>query len=66
VRDELAREGLRIQAAELIWRPTVLFPITDKTAAEKAITFIEKLENLDDVSKVWVNFDISDDILSTL
>ena len=64
VRSYLAGKGITIQNAELVYNPIVLFPITDKTIAEKAVAFLEKLEELEDVQKVFANFDIPDAIMS--
>jgi YebC/PmpR family DNA-binding regulatory protein len=63
VRSYLAGKGICIQNAELIYKPIVLFPITDKATAEKAVAFLEKLEELEDVQKVFANFDIPDAIM---
>lgn len=63
VRSYLAGKGITIQNAELIYNPIVLFPITDKAVAEKAVAFLEKLEELEDVQKVFANFDIPDVIM---
>lgn len=63
VRSELIARGLEIKNAELIYKPTVFHPISSKEALEKALSFIEKLEELDDVQKVSANFDIPDDIM---
>ncbi len=64
VRSYLAGKGITIQNAELVYNPIVLFPITDKIIAEKAVAFLEKLEELEDVQKVFANFDIPDAIMS--
>lgn len=64
VRSYLAGKGIAIQNAEFVYNPIVLFPITDKTIAEKAVAFLEKLEELEDVQKVFANFDIPDAIMS--
>ncbi len=61
-RDGLSSQGLTISEAELIWRPVVITEITDKESAEKALNFVDKLESLDDVQKVYVNFDIPDEL----
>jgi YebC/PmpR family DNA-binding regulatory protein len=63
VRSFLVGKGISIQNAELIYRPVVLLPISDKTVAEKAVAFLEKLEELNDVQKVFANFDIPDAIM---
>lgn len=64
IRSFLAEKGISIKNAELIYKPTVLFPISDKNTADKAIAFLEKLEDLDDVQKVFANFDIPDSVVS--
>lgn len=64
VRSFLKGKGITIQNAELIYKPIVLSPIADKMASEKAIAFVEKLEDLSDVQKVYANFDIPDAIIS--
>lgn len=64
VRTFLAGKGIIIQNAELIYKPVVLFPISDKIFLEKAVSFLEKLEELNDVQKVFANFDIPDGIMS--
>lgn len=62
-RAALVEQGLTIKAAELIWKPTMTTPITDKAMAEKALNFLDKLDSLDDVQKVYANFDIPDTLL---
>lgn len=64
VRSFLTEKGITVQNAELVYKPVVLFTISDKITAEKAVAFFEKLEELDDVQKVFTNFDIPDDIMS--
>ena len=58
VRSVLLTGGLSLKAAEFMYKPTVLFPISDKSSVEKAIAFVEKMEDVSDVQKVYVNFDI--------
>jgi YebC/PmpR family DNA-binding regulatory protein len=63
VKDALSQSGLNIKTFELIFRPIVINAITDKLTAEKALSFIDKLESLDDVQKVYANFDIPDELI---
>ena len=63
VRDDLSKQGLNVKSAELTLRPIVINTITDKVTAEKALNFIEKMEDLDDVQKVYANFDIPDELI---
>lgn len=63
-REALAAQSLTVLSAELTWQPTLLSEITDKAAAERALEFLDKLENLDDVQKVYANCDIPDELMS--
>lgn len=58
VRTALLASGLSLKTAEFMYKPTVLFPISDKDAVEKAFSFIEKLEDVGDVQNVYVNLDV--------
>ncbi|MBI1919404.1 YebC/PmpR family DNA-binding transcriptional regulator [Candidatus Microgenomates bacterium] len=63
VKDRLIAAGLIIIEAELNRKPTVTVPITNKEIYGKILSFMETLENLDDVQKVYSNFEISDELL---
>jgi YebC/PmpR family DNA-binding regulatory protein len=63
IKDELSNNGLEAKTYELLFRPVVINSITDKSSAEKALSFIDKLESLDDVQKVYANFDIPDELI---
>lgn len=63
LRDAIANEGLEIKGAEFTYRPVVINTITTKEDAERALNFIEKLEDNDDVQKVYANFDIPDELM---
>lgn len=58
IKDELATNGLSVKTFELLLRPVVINTISDKASAEKALSFVDKLESLDDVQRVYANFDI--------
>lgn len=66
VRVGLEEHGLSIKESYLLYKPIAVNVISDKDQAEKAIKFIDKLEELDDVHKVYVNFDIDDEIMKGL
>jgi YebC/PmpR family DNA-binding regulatory protein len=63
IKDSLNQNGLQTKTFELIFRPVVISKITDKQSAEKALSFIDKLEFLDDVQRVYANFDIPDELI---
>lgn len=66
LRDALTGQGIEVKTAELIWKPMVTTQITDPQVAEKAFTFLERLENLADVQKVYANYDIPDTIMDKM
>jgi YebC/PmpR family DNA-binding regulatory protein len=65
VRDSLTLHGLSVTEASLIRKPTVITAIADIITAEKALSFLEKIEDLDDVQRVYANFDIPEELLQT-
>ncbi len=64
VKNALTEKGLAVQSAQLFKKPTTVVAISDKELALKVLAFIEKLEDLDDVQKVYANFDIPDELLA--
>lgn len=56
VRNALSAQGIDILSAEIVYRP-ILIKDLSTSEAEKAIGFLEKLEDHDDVQKVYANFD---------
>jgi YebC/PmpR family DNA-binding regulatory protein len=63
VRDALSGHGITVKTAELIYRPIVISEIGDKEMAARALAFVEKLEDNEDVQKVYANFDIPDEVM---
>jgi YebC/PmpR family DNA-binding regulatory protein len=62
VRDGLASHGIEAESADLTMIPKNTVKL-DGTGAKKILRLIESLEELDDVSDVYANFDIPDEIL---
>lgn len=63
VKNTLASKGLTVQSAEIFKKPKTVQAVNDADLAKKVLNLIEKLEDLDDVQKVYANFDIPDDVL---
>jgi len=57
----LEKEGIKIEKAQLIYKPKNTVPANDK--AQIIINVINDLEDLDDVQDVYANFDIDDEVL---
>ena len=58
VRDGMMQDGLSVKGAELTRKPIVIKVIEDENHSEKLFAFLEKLESMDDVQKVYANYDI--------
>lgn len=52
---KITQAGFRVEGQELVYKPTVLVEIKDKEEAEKVLDFVERLEELDDIQKVYTN-----------
>lgn len=63
VREALQSEGVHIQEAKLIRKPTMLSHIIDSGIANKALSFTSLLEEHQDVQEVFTNFDIPDSLI---
>lgn len=57
VKQALTDASLSVTLAELIRRP-IVFKEVENAEADKAFAFLEKLETLDDVQKVYANVDV--------
>lgn len=55
VKRELEAKSLTIESAELAKKPTTMADVSDEEIVKKVMATIEKLEELDDVQKVWSN-----------
>lgn len=56
----ITQAGYEVEKSELILKPTVLTEITEKQMLDKVLEFAGKLEDRDDVLKVYANFEISE------
>lgn len=63
VKNALVQKGLVVISAELYKKPSTTVEIKDPETAKKVLAFMEKVEDLDDVIRVYSNFDIPDEIL---
>ncbi len=63
VKNTLVQKGFSVQSAEIFKRPTTTVKISDADLARKVLGLVDKLEELDEVQKVYANFDIEDKIL---
>ncbi len=62
VRDSLKNAGLEITDADLIYAPNTTIEISDPDTARKVINLMDALDDLDDVSNTYTNFDIAENV----
>lgn len=65
VREELLKEKLLVLSAEFTRKPMTLVMVEESERAQKLFSLIEKLEDLGDVQKVYANFDVPENFLSS-
>ena len=66
LKEELTRQGLKVETAELTMKPKTIVKVEDSGRARQILSLVDNLDNLDDVQKVYANFDIPDEILSQM
>jgi len=66
VRENLKKEGFNIIKTELIQKPINLKIITQEDMARKALSFLNMLDEHDDVQNIYTNVNIVDDILDNI
>lgn len=62
--NKITQAGFEIEAQELVMKPKTTQEITDKALAEKVIVFAEKIEEHDDIQKVFANFVIPENLVN--
>jgi YebC/PmpR family DNA-binding regulatory protein len=60
---KITQAGYGVVSQQIIMKPTTLVNITDPETAKKILDFAGKLEDLDDVQKVYANFDVSGELV---
>jgi len=64
VKQALQKGGIEWQSADLTMLPSSTVLVNDEASARKILAFMEALEEHDDVSHTYANFDIPDQILA--
>lgn len=63
VREKLSKLGMEITDAELTYVPNTTVEIKDDETAGKILRLMDGLEELDDVTNTYVNFDINENLI---
>ena len=64
VKENLEKEGVEIERAEITRIPTTTVEVKDPEKAEKLLKMLDALEDSDDVQKVYSNFEIPEEIMA--
>ena len=62
----LKQKSIKFTEAILAWEPIQTIALTDPNLAKQTLRLIEALEDLDDVTSVTANFDMPDELLSSI
>ncbi len=60
---KITQAGFEVESQELVYKPNTLVEINDSQLAKKILEFAGKLEEEDDVQKVYSNFDIPEELI---
>lgn len=63
VSNNITQSAFTIEAQEVVQKPNLTTEITDPEIAKKVLSFTEKLEESDDVHKIYANFNIAEELL---
>ena len=66
VQDSLVGSGVKVEDAELIYKPKSEIHIDSEETARKILKLIDSIEELEDVTSVYANYNISDVIMEKL
>lgn len=63
VRDSLKSAGVEFEKATIVFLPVQTVKIEDESTAKRVLGLVNMLDEHDDVSEVYCNFDISDELM---
>jgi YebC/PmpR family DNA-binding regulatory protein len=63
VKKNLEKTDIKPREALLSWEPKTTVKISDKVSSEKILNLMDALDDLEDVSAVYSNFDISEELI---
>lgn len=66
IKEQILSHGLVVESTEISLEPRTTVQITDLDKANKLLSLMDKLEDLDDTQKVYAGFDIPEQILAEL
>lgn len=64
VKEKIEKEGFKVASFELYMRPKVEVKVSDEGAATKILNLMQSFEDQPDVTRVFANFDIAEEVLA--
>lgn len=64
LKDSLLAQGIQPKSVELVQRPLNYIFVSDSKVAQQNLNLVEKLEDLDDVQRVYTNFEIPEELVT--
>lgn len=64
VRQNVEESGLKVLSAEPSYVPTTIIEITDSNEAKKIVKLMDALDELDDVTETYSNFDLDESVVA--
>lgn len=64
LKDKMVVAGFQPKAVEIVQKPVNFIALSDPKIIQQNLSLVEKLEALDDVQKVFTNFDIPDELVT--
>lgn len=63
IREKLVESGFTPKIVEIVMKPINFVTMTEQKTAQQNLNLVEKLEAIDDVQRVFTNFDIPDELI---
>ncbi len=63
---KIGESGLSVLSSDVVMKPVSPLMIDDKAKAKTLLSFLDEIEDHDDVQRVFVNFDLPDQIIDSL
>lgn len=64
VSNNIAQSGFNVEESGIVMNPNLTVDITDKEISQRVVDFASRLEDHDDVQKVYANFNVAEDLVS--
>ena len=60
---KITQAGYGVEKVGIIYKPNIIVEVKEAESAKKVLEFAQKLEELDDIQKVYTNLDVSEELI---